>query len=438
MSRNGARRVDREEPVPELGARVVERAAAAEPRGVDEPVEAAEALVAGTHDRAAVRRVGEVGRDEDRLAAERRELVAHRLAAPASRPQTTMPAAPTPHRPARDRGAEPLGAPGDDQHLAGQALGRERVAHAHGRPHAVDLVDATGRRSRSERQAARPMTSGARASAAVTGGVAPVADRRDERLPLAQVARARSARGRSAAAPARCVPARGAHDPGVGERVLRGRHARRAEHLDALVVAVDRLAAVVDHGQAAVGVHERDHRGVDVAGLGERRLDAQRAARVDLDDLAARHVAGHVEVVDRHVEEDPARTRARTPAAAAPGRGWRCARGAASPIVPSATASRDGLVRGVEAAVEADLERRPRPRRRRPARGRPRRGRARSASRRRPPCRRGPRRRSGRRGCRSTSRSRRRRRRLQRSSSSALAATGTPSSAAERRRPPRR
>ena len=82
-----------------------------------------------------------------------------------------------------------------------------------------------------------------------------------------------------------------------------------------------------------------------------------RAARVDLDDLAAGHVARHVEVVDRHVEEQPAGRRGRSRAAAAPGRGWRCARAAARRPRRAATAARDGRVRGVEAAVEADLER---------------------------------------------------------------------------------
>ena len=111
-------RVDREQPVPELDARVVERAAAAEPRGVDQPVEAAEALVAGTDDRAALRLVGEVGGDEDRLAAERRELVAHRLAALAIAPADDDARGAERHRAARDRGAEALGAAGDDHDLA--------------------------------------------------------------------------------------------------------------------------------------------------------------------------------------------------------------------------------------------------------------------------------------------------------------------------------
>jgi hypothetical protein len=92
----------------------------------------------------------------------------------------------------------------------------------------------------------------------------------------------------------------------VRERVLRRRHAVGAEHLDALVEAVDRLARVVDRRQAPVLVHERDERRVDVAGVGEARVDVDGAAGEDLHDLRPGDVARHVEVVDRHVEEDPA------------------------------------------------------------------------------------------------------------------------------------
>ena len=69
---------------------------------------------------------------------------------------------------AGDRGAEPLGAAGDDEDLAVEPQPGERIAH--------DVSTSsmrTGRRSRSDRQAAMPMTSGARASAVVTGGVSP-------------------------------------------------------------------------------------------------------------------------------------------------------------------------------------------------------------------------------------------------------------------------
>ena len=160
--------VDGEDAVPELDRGVVERAAAAEPRGVDEPVEPPEALLARPHD--GDRRLGqrEVGLGERRLAAELLQLLAHRLAAfpPAAADDDARGA--QLRGAAGDRGAEPLGAAGDDQHLPVEPQPGERIAH--------DVSTSsmrTGRRSRSDRQAAMPMTSGARASAVVTGGVSP-------------------------------------------------------------------------------------------------------------------------------------------------------------------------------------------------------------------------------------------------------------------------
>ena len=138
-----------------------------------------------------------------------------------------------------------------------------------------------------------------------------------------------SARGRSRAASRPCIALGGAHDGGVGERVLRRRHARGAEHLDALVVAVDGLAGVVDRRQAAVLVLEHDHRRVDVADLGERRVDAHRAAREHLHDLAAGRRSAPCRSRGSSCRGRSRPSRARTRAAAARGRGWRCARGAA-------------------------------------------------------------------------------------------------------------
>ena len=140
------------------------------------------------------------------------------------------------------------------------------------------------------------------------------------------------------------------------ERVLGGGQAARAEHLDALVVAVHRLAAVVDHGETAALVGERHDGGVHIVRLRVRLLHAQRAAREDLRDLAAGDEAGHVEVVDRHVEEDPAgdehvRERRWLGVAARDPHQVRLADGAGG------HGSAHRRVRRVEAAVEADLER---------------------------------------------------------------------------------
>ena len=123
--------VDREEPVPQLGARVIERAAVAQARGVDEPVEATEALVArarrprGT----APRRRGRRRRRPPRC---RARASSSRTASPRSRiaPADDDARRARARRPARDRGAEALRAAGDDDHLAVEALGRERVAHS--------------------------------------------------------------------------------------------------------------------------------------------------------------------------------------------------------------------------------------------------------------------------------------------------------------------
>jgi hypothetical protein len=158
--------VDREEAVPELGGRVVERPAGAKARGVHEAVDAVEALVARAYHAAAVVRVGQVRGDEQRVAA---ELVAHRLSPLAIAAAHHHPCRSQRSGTARNRGAQPLGAPRDDEHLAGQALLCERVA-AH--PPSTSTT-VTGRFSRSERQAASPMTSGARPSSTVTGGVRP-------------------------------------------------------------------------------------------------------------------------------------------------------------------------------------------------------------------------------------------------------------------------
>ena len=145
-------------------------------------------------------------------------------------------------------------------------------------------------------------------------------------------------------------------DRRVRERVLRRRGAGRAEDLDPLVVAVDGLAAVVDHRQAAVLVREGDHRGVDVAELAQARGDADAAGRVDLGHLAAGHVARHVEVVHGHVEEQPARD-ARVLERRRRGIPARDAREVRLAQLAGGHGIAHGLMRRIEAAVEADLER---------------------------------------------------------------------------------
>ena len=94
---------------------------------------------------------------------------------------------------------------------------------------------------------------------------------------------------------------------GVRPRVLRSDHATRPKRLDPLVVAVDRLAAVVDVGEGSVLVGENDHRGVDIACFADGRINPYGTLGVHLDDLTAGYEASHVEVVDRHIVEHAAR-----------------------------------------------------------------------------------------------------------------------------------
>ncbi len=104
---------------------------------------------------------------------------------------------------------------------------------------------------------------------------------------------------------------------------------------------------------------QHDDGGVDVADLADRRVDQHRAdGGVDLDDVAAGDEAGHVEVVDRHVEEHPAGAREvadRWRQAVAAGDLDEAERRRARRR-PTAVAHR--LVGRVEAPVETDLQER--------------------------------------------------------------------------------
>ena len=87
--------------------------------------------------------------------------------------------------------------------------------------------------------------------------------------------------------------------------VLGLEHALLAEGFDPLVVAVTAAAAVVDVDQSAGGGPHDDHRGVDIAHFLDGRVDQVAAHGLNLDDVAGQ-IARHVEVVDRHVAEQPA------------------------------------------------------------------------------------------------------------------------------------
>ena len=175
--------VDREQPVPQLGARVVERAAAAEPGGVDQPVEAAEALRRRRRStaRQSASRASSAG-DEHARRPRARRGPPRRAGARARRRRC-------PRRPAA-RARRAIAAPRPwVPPVTTSTLPSRRWSANGSLMRSSTSSMRTGRPSRSDRQAARPITSGARASAGPTGGVAPAAQRGDERLPLAQVAR---------------------------------------------------------------------------------------------------------------------------------------------------------------------------------------------------------------------------------------------------------
>ncbi len=126
----------------------------AEAGGVHKAVHA----VAGAHDVATRFRVGEVGGDERRV-----ELGGDRLA-PLAVPAGDHELRAQGSGPAGDRRAQALGRAGHDDPAAVEPLVGELCGHSF-----------TGRPSRSDSHAARPITSGARASMAPTGGGVPLA-----------------------------------------------------------------------------------------------------------------------------------------------------------------------------------------------------------------------------------------------------------------------
>ncbi len=142
----------------------------------------------------------------------------------------------------------------------------------------------------------------------------------------------------------------------VLQDVLRGRHARAAEDLDPLVVAVHRLAAVVDRRDGPVRMREHDDGRVDVASGADGGIDQHRSPGEDLDYRRTDHEARHVEVMDRHVDEDaaavvdvPGRRERRVPA--------RDARQLHLPDLAGLDGRAHRPMSGVEPPVEADHER---------------------------------------------------------------------------------
>ena len=144
----------------------------------------------------------------------------------------------------------------------------------------------------------------------------------------------------------------GGVEGGVVRRlVVGGDAALGAEHLDALVVAIDGLAAVVDHAERTVGEPQRDDAGVHIAGLADLGVDQARADGADFGDLAAGQVADHVEIVDRHVDEDAAGH-----LDVGQRRSLRVARRDLDDLHVADAAALDDLVHVLEVAVKAAVE----------------------------------------------------------------------------------
>ena len=98
------------------------------------------------------------------------------------------------------------------------------------------------------------------------------------------------------------------YDNRIRDVVLVLHRALRAKYLEALVIAVYGLTAVVDHADRAVLKGQGDDGGVHVAFRANRRVNQDSALGINLGDLAARQEADHIEVVDHHIVVDTART----------------------------------------------------------------------------------------------------------------------------------
>src|SRR5207245_10155061 len=72
---------------------------------------------------------------------------------------------------------------------------------------------------------------------------------------------------------------------------------------DSLIVAIHRLAAVIDGGECPVFEAQRNDGGIDIARFADSRIDQGRANGIDLLSVAAAEEANHVEIVNRHVEK---------------------------------------------------------------------------------------------------------------------------------------
>src|SRR5438552_5392423 len=138
--------------------------------------------------------------------------------------------------------------------------------------------------------------------------------------------------------------------------VLGPQGALRPERLDALVIAIDRTPAVRDLAQRARLRAQCHNRRVDIACFPDGRVNkyARRSKYVDW--LLVQEPPRHVEIVDHHVAEQPARAahifdRRRTRIAARDRQQFEAANAAVADLAFEPRETR------VEAAVEADHQR---------------------------------------------------------------------------------
>ena len=125
---------------------------------------------------------------------------------------------------------------------------------------------------------------------------------------------------------------------------------------DPLIVAIGGAAAVRDLAKRAGRRPQGHHRGIDIAGLADRRIDQHAGGGEQLDRFLAHEPARHVEIVDHHVAEQPAGE-----AHIAERRRCRIAAGYAQEFEPADAAGAQliGQPRKVriEAAIEPDHQR---------------------------------------------------------------------------------
>src|SRR5512133_1996920 len=93
----------------------------------------------------------------------------------------------------------------------------------------------------------------------------------------------------------------------IGGIVVRLHHAIGTKYFYALIIAVNRLAAVVDCANGAVGKSEGDHGSIYITSFADTWVDHDSGRDIDLFHFAAAQIASHIEVVDRHIEEHAAR-----------------------------------------------------------------------------------------------------------------------------------